>query len=180
MTAVTFLGASGGVGTTTLAAISVHLLAAHSIRLPSVIAEDTVAFDQRSGLALAPAPAGGHELVDGGRYDEHKAAAALTRGYLVLVGAQSPAGITAQDATLADITTRFGAAVGPRIVPVLSAAHGRRRAVHDTPVQMRLPFDTALAAGGPLTLAMPRLHTRTRAALAQRWTRWVLETYALH
>lgn len=178
MTTVTFLGASGGTGTTTLAALTLHLLATHSIRLPAVAAADTSAFGQRSGLLLPPAPAGGHQLIDGGRYDEHKAATALAHGYLVLVGALTPAGITALDTTLVDIATRSGDAVGPRILPVLSAAYGRRRAVHDAPVQMRLPFDGALAAGGSLSVAMPRLNARTRATLAQRWTPWVLETYA--
>lgn len=180
MTTVTFLGASGGVGTTTLAALTLHLLATNSIRLPAVIAEDAAAFDQRSGLLLPPVPAGGHQLIDGGRYDERKAADAFAHGYLVLVSAQTSTGITALDATLDDITTRFGTAVGPRTLPVLSASHGRRRAVHDNPVQMRLPYDAALAPGGPLTVAMPHLSARTRATLAQRWTRWVLDTYASH
>ena len=180
MTTVTFLGASGGTGTTTLAALSLHLLISHGVRLPTVIAEDSAAFDRRFGLALPPAPASAHQLVDGGRYDERKAASALTNGYLVLVGAQSTLGVNALHERVTDVTARFGPGAEPRTVPVINSAFGRRRSSsHDGPVQMRLPYDSALAAGGPLSVAMPHLSARARAALAQRWTRWVLETFAL-
>lgn len=177
MTTVTFLGASGGVGTTTLAALSLHLLAAGSMPVPAVIAEDTTAFDQRSAIRQGSIP--GHELVDGGRYDESKAAAALGRGYLVLVGAQSVHGVKTLELRLADVATRFGSGGQMRSVPVITSAFGRRRtSSHDVPVQMRLPYDRALAAGGSLSVALPRLGARTRSTLAQRWTPWLREAYA--
>lgn len=180
MTTVTFLGASGGTGTTTLAALTLHLLTTHNIRLPTVIAEDAAAFDQRSGLQLLPSPRGGHQLIDGGRYDEHKAATALTRGYLVLVGAHTREGMAALTDSVSEVIDRFGADANRRNIPVVVSAFGRRRATsREMPVQMRLPFDSALATGGPLPLAMQRLSSGTKSTLRQRWNPWVLETFAL-
>ncbi|MFJ2367739.1 hypothetical protein [Microbacterium sp. NPDC087665] len=179
MTTVTFVGAGGGVGTTTLAALTLHLLAENRVPLPAVNATDPGAFDQRSGLQLAPALAGSHELIDGGRYDAQKAASAFARGYLVLVAAHTRQGMSALTDSTADIAARFGADAHCRTVPVVTSVFGRRPATpHEMPVQMRLPFDPSLAAGGPLHLAVPHLRAGTKTALRQRWTPWVLETFA--
>ncbi|KJQ54613.1 hypothetical protein [Microbacterium sp. SA39] len=178
MTSVTFLGAGGGTGTTTLAALSVLLLAENGARVPAVVAENSAAFDRRLGTLPAAARAGGNELVDGGGYRAGKASSALAQGRLVIVGAPTPQGISSLELALSDIASRFGGAGLERTQPVLVAAFGAPSG--QTPgidIRVRIPFDPSLAPGGRVSDALPALRGRTRAALRQQWLPWLLDVY---
>lgn len=178
MTSLTFLGSGGGTGTTTLAVLSVLLLAERGSRVPAVVAEDPAAFDRRLGALPSSARASGDELVDGGGYRAGKAASALSQGRLVLVGAHTTSGVAALERALADISSRFGPAGIERTQPVLVAAFGRSSgATHETPVRVRIPFDAALAPGGRVSDALPELRSRTRGVLRQQWVPWLADAY---
>lgn len=166
MNTLTFLGASGGAGTTTLAAISVFLLAEHGMRAPIMVAEESMAFNARLGVPPQTMQAIGGELIDGGRYTAGKASAAFGQGRLVLVGAHTPNGIAAQDDALADIKARYGQAGIERTLPVLCAAFGGPLPPTD---RLRIPFDSSLAPGGAVSDALPALSKRTRTELRQQW-----------
>ena len=176
MTSLTFLGASGGSGTTTLAALSVLILVEQGARIPTVVAEDAKSFDVRLGTLSSPVRGSGHELVDGGRYQPGKAAAALEQGRLVLVGASTPQGIAHLESRLSDVAQRFGAAGVERTVPVLCAAFGSSSDVAD---RLFIPFDPRLAVGAPLTATLPSLRARTKNALNKQWLPVVREIYGI-
>ncbi|MFT3888473.1 MAG: hypothetical protein QM713_09975 [Arachnia sp.] len=177
MATLTFLGASGGAGTTTLAALSLHLLAENDLRLPVLIAAEADAFNARLGIVPQAVRATGHELVDAGRYTTAKAAAALAQGRLVLVGAHTPRGVAAHDDALAEITARFGQAGIGRTLPVLCASFGGRPpAVEDQ--RIAIPFDPRLAPGGDVSEALPALRSRTLGMLRQHWLPVLREVYS--
>lgn len=176
MTSLTFLGTSGGTGTTTLAALSVLLLVEQGSRIPTVVAEDAQSFDLRLGTLSSPVRGSGHELVDGGRYQAGKAAAAIEQGRLVLVGASTPQGVAALESGLSDVAQRFGAPGVERTLSVLCSAFGRSPAVAG---RVSIPFDTRLAVGAPLTTTLPSLRPRTKTALNMQWLPVVRETYGI-
>lgn len=176
MTTLTFLGTSGGSGTTTLAALSVLLLAEHGARIPTVVAEDPKSFDLRLGTLASPVRGSGHQLVDGGRYQAGKAAAAIEQGRLILVGASTPQGIAAFDGALADLGQRFGPSGLERTVPVLCASFGPSSALSN---RLTIPFDPRLAFGAPVTSTLPSLRPRTKSALHMRWLPVVHDVYGI-
>jgi len=177
MSSLTFLGASGGAGTTTLAALSVLLLVEQGSRIPTVVAENPTAFDGRLGPLPSPVRGNGHELIDGGRYREGKVAAAIEQGRLVLVGASTPQGIIALDTALADVAQRFGAAGVERTVPVLCSSFGRSPAVTG---RLCIPFDARLVPGAPLTTSLPLLRAQTKNTLQMQWLPVVRDVYGSH
>lgn len=177
MSTLTFLGASGGCGATTLAAISVHLLAENDMRLPVLIAAEADGFNARLGVVPQGVRATGNEFVDAGRYTTAKAAAALAQGRLVLVGAHTPRGVAAQDDALAEISARFGQAGIGRTLPVLCASFGRPRPAVDDQ-RLLIPFDPRLAPGGPVSDALAVLRSRTQGALRQHWLPILREAYS--
>lgn len=169
MSSVTFLGASGGCGTTTLAALSVLMLAEHTSRVPTAVAEDAAAFDARLGALPSGIRGSGDELVDGGRFSTGKAAAALSQGRLVIVGADTPQGTAALGRALADIAARFGGAGAERTTPVLCAAFGRPSASASDASRIRIPFDRRLAPPAALSDALPAFRGRAIRSLQQQW-----------
>ncbi|WP_028709281.1 hypothetical protein [Propionicicella superfundia] len=177
MTTLTFLGTCGGAGATTLAALSVHLLAEHGIRIPVLIAHDPAAFNERLGEPPQTTQASADELVDGGRYTAAKATAALGQGTLALVGAHTPHGTATLDDALADITARFGQTGFGRTIPVLCATYGRPSPLA-APEAVRIPFDPSLGPGGPAADVTPVLRARTRTVLHQRWVPILRAVYA--
>lgn len=151
MTTVTFLGASGGCGTTTLVAVT-RVLRGVGAPQPG---------DPDAALISA-------ELIDGGRYSASRAATAVATGVLVLVGAPTPAGLAAHEDAGRDAAARFGALATVRIIPVLCASFGPRWPAADS-ARVRIPFDGALAPGGPVAAAVDRLHRVTRQVVEQEW-----------
>lgn len=164
MSVLTLVGASGGVGVTTLTAASIHLMNRHGAGILQRSAADTAALDVRLG-SLAPAPPTRRdEIVDGGRYSAAAAEHALRVGRLIVVGSRTPDGDLLLDAVLADVLARFGRAGAERVLPVQCASHGKARARRDRDMTL-IPFDAGWAAGGPL--ATPR--GAARAALDRAW-----------
>ncbi|MDN5558880.1 MAG: hypothetical protein L0G23_05510 [Ruaniaceae bacterium] len=178
MSTLTFLGASGGSGTTTLAAISAHMLAENGMRLPALIAEDFEAFSARLGTPPRGVQRSGDELVDGGRYATRKAAAALAQGTLVLVSALAPRGVAALDEALAAVGAEFGGAARERTVLVQCESFGPPVG-SPHPDAVRVPFDRALAPGGPISLALGKVRTQNREHLWQHWLPILREAYSV-
>lgn len=176
MSSLTFLGTSGGSGTTTLAALSVLLLAEQGMSVPAVVAEDAEVFNFRFGTLSSPVRGSGHELADGGRYHAGKATVAIEHGHLVLVGASTPHGVSALEDTLSDVAQRFGASALERTVPVLCSSFGRPSAASS---RLNIPFDPRLALGTPLTSALPSLRPQTKNALRLQWLPVVRNIYGV-
>ena len=177
MSTLTFLGADGGCGTTTLAALSAQLLARHAGRVPTMIAEDSEVFTARLGELPNAAHASADQLCDHGRYSPAKAATALNAGLLVLVGAATPRGSASFSEAIDDIGRRFGQAGLNRTLAVQCAAFGSGGAVAADPRTFRLPFDPSLATGGPTSDALPRLRAATERLLRSQWLPVLAESY---
>lgn len=179
MSTLTFLGADGGCGTTTLAALSAQLLARHAGRVPSMIAEDSESFTERLGELPNAAHASDLRLCDAGRYSAAKAATALNAGLVVVVGAVTPRGLASLGEVIDDIGKRFGQAGLNRTVPVQCAAFGTSGAASTDPHAFRLPFDSSLAPGGPTSDALPRLRAGTERLLRNQWLPVLTESYGI-
>lgn len=178
MSSLTFLGASGGAGTTTLASVSVHLLAEHGLPVPAIVAEQAAVFNVRLGTPVTAAQSSSDELIDGGRYSAPKASAALTQGRLVLVGAATHRGIDALNGALDDLAEHEGASSLDGVIPVLCASFRAAPALTEGG-HLVIPYDRALAQGGSLSDAFPRVGRRTRAALASAWLSVLRESFNL-
>jgi hypothetical protein len=177
MTTLTFLGASGGAGTTTVAALSWHLLAETGLRLPAVVTADTAGFTARLGYTPPAVAASGNELIDGGRYSAGKAAAS-GQGWLVLVGAHTRNGEIALQDALADLTARLGPAGLERTWPVLCAAFGPSRPTTSALPAVHFPFDRRLAAGAAVAATLPQLQRRSQDFLRRQWLPLLRHIYA--
>lgn len=178
MTALTFLGASGGSGTTTLAALSVALLGAERGAMPVLSAENPIFFAARVGVTTRNTTASTSALIDGGRYRTEQASVALNQGTLVVVGTPTRTGLTALDSVLTDIAAHFGDAGVSRTVPVLIESFGRPASGQPTgSARALIPFDKALAPGGPVSDAFASLSPRTVTALRAQWLPLLQTTY---
>ncbi len=166
MTTVTFLGTSGGAGVTTLAALSVHLIADAGLRMPALVADDAVVFHARMGAVPRARQTTTDELIDGGAYALARASAALSQGQLVLVAPATESGMIAQDEALSAIAARFGRPGMERTVAVRCATFGPAPRATE---QLCLPFDAWLAPGGAISEVFARLGGRTRQVLRQEW-----------
>ncbi len=178
MSTLTFLGADGGCGTTTLAALSAQLLARHAGRVPTMVAEDPEVFTTRLGDLPQAAHASDDQLGEHGRYSAAKATAALTAGRLIVVGAATPRGLASLAEALDDIARRFGQAGLNRTLPVQCAAFGAGGVPLADLRTFRLPFDPGLEPGGPISDALPQLRSGTERALRQQWLPVLVESFA--
>ena len=160
MTTLTFLGAHGGAGTTTMAALSLHLMAMNGIPVPSWRSHDRPVFAARVGTAPFPAVPAQNELVDGGRYSARAASEAFSSGSVVLVGARTPRGLSQLDDALADIAAKFGRSGYERLIVVVNAAYGASSLRMSDPA-VAVPFDRRLAAGGALQPGLEGIGKRT-------------------
>lgn len=178
MSTITFLGCSGGCGTTTLAALTVAILADERAAMPALTAENPTAFAQRLGSVPPLGPRPGAALHDGGRFSTQKAGAALAQGTLILVGADTDSGVAALERASTAITTAFGADGGSRTFPIIVAAFGapltagrtRSSAVH-------IPFDRALAPGRPIFEVIDEVRPHTREHLRRQLLPLLRQTY---
>lgn len=178
MSTLTFLGADGGCGTTTLTALSAQLLARETGRVPTMVAEDPDVFTARLGELPQVAHASDDQLCDHGRYSATKAATALTAGRLVVVGAVTPRGLVSLAETLDDIARRFGQAGLNRTLPVQCAAFGAGGAPVADSRTFRLPYDPSLVPGGPISEVLPRLRSGTERMLRQQWLPVLADSFA--
>lgn len=179
MSTLTFLGADGGCGTTTLAALSAQLLAKHTRRVPTMVAEDPEVFTARLGELPQVSHASEDQLGEHGRYSAAKAATALGAGHLIIVGAATPRGLASLAEALDDIAGRFGQAGLNRTLPVQCAAFGVGGVPPEDSRTFRLPFDPSLVPGGPVSDVLPQLRAGTQRMLRQQWLPVLAESFAV-
>lgn len=168
MSTLTFLGASGGCGATTLVALSLHLFAEYDLPAPTVLGEDVTALHARRGDVARSPRSVDLQIVDAGRFSRRKAATAVGAGRLILVGTRTREGVEARQRARASIVEEFGGADLPRVTEVVCETFGRQEQL-DAEGALIMPFDRALAAGGPVSVAIPSLSHRARRTLDDEW-----------
>ncbi|WOF22712.1 hypothetical protein N8K70_15155 [Microbacterium betulae] len=175
MSALTILGATGGVGATTVAALALHALGSRGSRLPVVMSVDRPALEARLGARITAPRYSTHEVGDGGRFAPADASETLENGFLCLVSAATPLGDAHASALLRRAKAEIGTASLERLVIVRNGATGPSRGRPDLPAWARrldIPFDRALADHPDVTTASGSLSRRTRTAVAA-WSQLV-------
>lgn len=167
MTSLTLLGAHGGAGTTTAAALTAVLLAERPEDRPAALAIDPVTFGARLGPALGTPGRRGHAIIDGARWTAARAASALDDGVLVIVASGTVPGDAAALPCLERSLTRADARARDRVWLLRTGAHGtvRRPSVTGDHVHA-LPFDRVLATVPSVATALPHVRRTTGAALS--------------
>lgn len=166
MSTAVVLGATGGVGVTTLVAAAAVL--GRGAGGPAIVASDAGDLAIRAGEAADAGRAGDGLLVDDGRYAAGDAARVLRTGWQVLVTSATEAGDEHASGLIADAELEVGPVLYERLLVVRNAAFGpapRRTALPEAARVLQVPFDPMLASVAALEEAAPRLARRTRRAL---------------
>jgi hypothetical protein len=171
---VVVAGTSGGVGTTTVAALLFEGMRTRPLGAPRLL-------DHAGGDLGARLPSGDEvssidprvSVLDAGRHAARIGLEVLARPHdlLVVVAPRTPLGLADVTSLLAQVDERTGTQGRRRTVLVLDAAFGpvrdaaavdALRSAHERRAVHALPRDAALAVGG--RIAMPRLARATRTA----------------
>ncbi|MGO1769937.1 MAG: hypothetical protein ACTHZX_08285 [Microbacterium sp.] len=166
MSTAVVLGATGGVGVTTLVAASAVL--GRGAGAPAILASDAGDLALRAGGAADAGRTGDGLLVDDGRYAAGDAQRILRTGWQVLVTPATGAGDEYACALIAEAEAEVGPGLHERLLVVRNAAFGpaeRRVRLPEAARVLHVPFDPILAAVPVLAEAVPRVGRRTRRAL---------------
>ena len=165
MSTAVVLGATGGVGVTTLVAASAVL--GRGAGAPAILASDAGDLALRAGGAADAGRTGDGLLVDDGRYAAGDAQAHPADR---LAGARDAGdgGGRRTCALIAEAEAEVGPGLHERLLVVRNAAFGpaeRRVRLPEAARVLHVPFDPILAAVPVLAEAVPRVGRRTRRAL---------------
>ncbi len=171
MRTLAVVGTAGGVGVTTLVALAFAGLREHPDGAPRLLGYASGGLVERVGGDEVAALDAGTALRDAGRRTPRQALELLRSddGVAVAVAApDTPLG-RADAARYLEVAADAGDGVGERVAVVLSQVQGRHRGGPGdaatrwpTAVVLRVPFDPALARGGPVAFDPQALRARTR------------------
>lgn len=167
MTTLTFLGLTGGAGTTTLAAMTLLAHPGSERTLPELASHDPATLEHRTGRSF-PSVIGDRRITDAGRFTGPKLRSALHDGHAVLVAPVGARGDLAIDDTTARLDTGNRRVLGPHVSVVHVAVNGPVRNSHHENAAFVLPHDRLLAHGTPINDIWHRLGRRTTDAM-NRW-----------
>lgn len=177
MTTLTFLGLTGGAGTTTLVAMTLLAHPGTQRTLPELTSHDPATLEQRIGHPF-PSVIGDRRIADAGRFSPQKLDSALREGHAVLVAPLGARGDRAIIQATRGLDTASHRILGPHVSIARVASNGpMRRAPHE-PSDFVLPYDRLLAHGTPLSGVWLRLGRHTDRAMF-RWTQQ-LEDHLWH
>lgn len=175
MTTLTFLGVTGGAGTTTLAAMTLLAHPGSERTLPELASHDPATLERRIGRAF-PSVIGDRRITDAGRFSLPKLRSALLDGHVVLVAPTGTRGDLAIEEATRGLEAGTRKVLGPHVSIVRVASNGpvRRVATHDDATFV-LPYDRLLAYGTPMNDLWHRLSRRTEHSMG-RWNQ-ILEVH---
>lgn len=168
MTTLTFLGLTGGAGTTTLVALSLLGHSGGAEDLPEIASHDPEVLERRVGAPF-PTVIGERRIREGGRFSHEKVMAALATGHVVLVAPVGSKGDAVVDRTVEELAAPGPRLIGPHVTIARSAVHGpaRRGSGHGQD-HFTMPYDPVLAHGMPISGAWDRFSRPTHKAI-ERW-----------
>lgn len=172
MTTLAIIGTAGGVGASTLAALTFAGLRHRPGGAPSVHGDGPHGIAERIGDSEVPLVDAGSSIWDSGLTGPRAVISVLERpgAIVVLVAPDTPIGRADTAACVEGAVERFG----PEVVSRISLVHmdvyrsGSRRRTAPPPANIavvRIPHDRALAEPGPIP-AQEALHQHTRAGVS--------------
>ncbi|MGP5717737.1 hypothetical protein ACTXO9_17810 [Brachybacterium tyrofermentans] len=167
MTTLTFLGLTGGAGTTTLAAMTLLAHPGSERTLPELASHDPSTLEQRIGRSF-PSVIGDRLITDAGRFTAQKLRSALHDGHAVLVAPVGARGDLAIDNATARLNQCDRRVLGPHVSVARVAVNGPVRMSRRENDSFVLPYDRLLAHGTPVNHMWHRLGRRTTDGM----TRW--------
>lgn len=167
MTTLTFLGLTGGSGTTALVALTLLTHPGSTSTLPELTSFDPATLERRIGHPF-PSVIGDRHIADAGRYSVPKLHTALQDGHAVLVAPLGARGDRAVAHATDGLELPHRRILGPHVTTARVGVNGRTRTTPLDAETAVLPYDRHLAHGTPLHEIQHRLGRRTHQALA-RW-----------
>ncbi|GAA1485695.1 hypothetical protein [Brachybacterium fresconis] len=167
MTTLTFLGLTGGAGTTTLVAMTLLAHPGSERTLPELASHDPATLEQRVGRSF-PTVIGDRRITDAGRFTPQKLHGALHDGHAVLVSPVGARGDLAIDNATAHLGQGSRRVLGPHVSVARIAVNGPVRIPRHEYDSFALPYDRLLAHGTPINALWERLGRRTTDAMS-RW-----------